>query len=287
MGLTVPPEVDALFSLIGVPFPNVDEDEMLAHADAWRTVGDHITTVTDGSDRTVHQVMDGYQGRSAAELAGYWQETGGGGHLQQAATAARTAPAILEGAASVVTAGKVASVSQVLSLAQAGPALLAGGVGGALAAARIYAARRSVQRINRQVSEGLGNRLGSVLAGRVREPMERVLGSLRAPGLGGPVPAGGPGRLPSSPLRDPYAPERPGGGLSLPIFRKNAPSKSNSGTSRWGSRDEALEEAKEDAKRGGRAKVREECSKGDHVHVDYVNKNGEISHTKHYPYNKK
>ncbi|WP_336216662.1 hypothetical protein [Nonomuraea sp. LPB2021202275-12-8] len=103
------------------------------------------------------------------------------------------------------------------------------------------------------------------------------------PGLGNLALAGFPGRSPG-PWRSPYPPERPGfGPLSMPI-RKNAPSKANSGTKRFNSRDEAVDAAQEDARHGGRAKMREECSKDDHVHVDYVNKHGEISHTKHYPY---
>ncbi|WP_202873855.1 DUF6531 domain-containing protein [Kribbella speibonae] len=91
-----------------------------------------------------------------------------------------------------------------------------------------------------------------------------------------------------------------GGGRSDPAFnasrrasvdrRLNRPRKArsnkNSGT-RYKTRKEAEAAAKADAKAGGRCRYRGVCSKGNHVHVDYYNKNGELLHTRHYEFPKK
>ncbi|MFD5584342.1 RHS repeat-associated core domain-containing protein, partial [Streptomyces sp. NPDC127063] len=64
-------------------------------------------------------------------------------------------------------------------------------------------------------------------------------------------------------------------------FFKAKKNKSNGGK-RYKSRTEAESRAREDARRGGRCRFRGPCRKGNHVHVDYYNKWGEISHTEHY-----
>ncbi|MFE1293841.1 DNRLRE domain-containing protein [Streptomyces sp. NPDC058731] len=64
-------------------------------------------------------------------------------------------------------------------------------------------------------------------------------------------------------------------------FFKAKKNKSNGGK-RYKSRKEAESRAREDARRGGRCRFRGPCRKGNHVHVDYYNKWGEISHTEHY-----
>ncbi|MGW0955774.1 polymorphic toxin-type HINT domain-containing protein [Streptomyces sp. NPDC002545] len=48
------------------------------------------------------------------------------------------------------------------------------------------------------------------------------------------------------------------------------------------SKQAAVDAAKRDARVGGRCRYRGVCSSGNHVHVDYFNKQGRISHTRHY-----
>jgi RHS repeat-associated protein len=64
-------------------------------------------------------------------------------------------------------------------------------------------------------------------------------------------------------------------------FFKKKKNATNSGK-RYKSRSGAEKAARKDAKSGGRCRFRGPCRKGNHVHVDYYNKWGEISHTRHY-----
>ncbi|MFB7686233.1 polymorphic toxin-type HINT domain-containing protein [Streptomyces sp. NPDC056140] len=48
------------------------------------------------------------------------------------------------------------------------------------------------------------------------------------------------------------------------------------------SKAQAIAAARRDARLGGRCRYRGVCSSGNHVHVDYFNKSGRISHTRHY-----
>ncbi|MFF8280708.1 polymorphic toxin-type HINT domain-containing protein [Streptomyces lateritius] len=48
------------------------------------------------------------------------------------------------------------------------------------------------------------------------------------------------------------------------------------------SKAQAIAAARRDARMGGRCRYRGVCSSGNHVHVDYFNRRGQISHTRHY-----
>ena len=44
--------------------------------------------------------------------------------------------------------------------------------------------------------------------------------------------------------------------------------------------------ARADAAVGGRCRVRGVCASNNHVHVDFINRRGQIFHTRHYPFRK-
>jgi hypothetical protein len=49
-----------------------------------------------------------------------------------------------------------------------------------------------------------------------------------------------------------------------------------------GSRQHAEAAARQAARYGGRCRYRGVCSRGDHVHVDYYNRHGQLTYTHHY-----
>ncbi|MDH2410859.1 polymorphic toxin-type HINT domain-containing protein [Streptomyces chitinivorans] len=51
---------------------------------------------------------------------------------------------------------------------------------------------------------------------------------------------------------------------------------------KYKSKAAAIAAARRDARMGGRCRYRGVCSSNNHVHVDYFNKRGQISHTRHY-----
>ncbi|TDC87398.1 DUF4258 domain-containing protein [Nonomuraea deserti] len=210
MSVTIPPVVDAVAEWAGIHFPNVDEDAIVATARDLRVVNAYAESSAQDSDATMRPAVNAYQGAGGAELASFWQQTGGGeaGHLQRAANTAGHAPPLLEGAANIVSAGKVAAAAQVLSLAQVAPALLAGGAAGAgLAMARILATRRAVHQIDNQVRHTVGDRLANLVRERVSVPLRELLPRITRPNGGMADLAGANGaRIRATGLpRDPYA----------------------------------------------------------------------------------
>ncbi len=200
MGVTVPPQVDAMLNLLGVPWPNVDEDEIRKDADAWRTVLASAVPAAAEADATIERTKQSYRGDSATALAGYWGETGGsGGHLSQAAAAARSAPVVLDNTAWLTTGVKLAvGTAAAYATVRVARALLAGGpLGGAAASAEMYRTRALIGRIQREGAEGASRVLTPALNRRVTEQFRHILDNLRRPG-GPPLALAGPGgRIPS------------------------------------------------------------------------------------------
>ncbi|MGW0485977.1 hypothetical protein [Nonomuraea sp. NPDC003214] len=204
MGIVLPPELHGVLELAGLPFPNIDEDEVRLDADAARVVQAHAAQSGAEADAAVLGSATVYRGGSATELQSLWQETGNSnGHLAQAAAATRMAPVALDGMATVVTATKIAvGTVAAVGTVRLAMALLSGGPFASLTAtASLLATRRAGMKIYREAAEGTGRVLAPGLARRVTDPMRRILDNLRRPGgPGGPALAGaGPGRMPLRP----------------------------------------------------------------------------------------
>ncbi|MFC6082701.1 WXG100-like domain-containing protein [Sphaerisporangium aureirubrum] len=291
MGVTLPGWADGILDLAGVPWPNIDEDEMRKDAQAWRTVLAGSAPAAEGSDRTVQQASQHYKGASAAALADHWRQTGGTGYLRQANDAARYAPMVLDGGATVVTATKVAVVSQAsVAAVRLAASMLAGGpLALGTATATVLAARYAMGRILNEAGEGGARVLAPALARKVTEPLERILRNARGPWGGGPplAMAGGPRHIPAGlPRARPPGVDGPGKPAVVQMARrKNSANKTNSGAARAATRSDAESRARQAAADGGsRAVFRGPCAKDDHFHVDYLNTAGEIMHTRHFPY---
>ncbi|MDH2427928.1 hypothetical protein [Sphaerisporangium sp. TRM90804] len=195
MGVTLPAWADGILGLAGVPWPNIDEDEMRKDAHAWRTLAAGSAPAAEGADRTVRQTSSTYMGASATALAGHWEKTGGTGHLEQAARAARVAPVVLDGAAYVVTGTKVAVITQAsVTAVRLATSMLAGGpLALGTATATVLAGRYAMNKILREAGEGGARVLAPGLTRRVTEPLAAILRNARGPGGGGPVLAGAGG----------------------------------------------------------------------------------------------
>ncbi|MEO3795231.1 hypothetical protein ABGB14_33885 [Nonomuraea sp. B10E15] len=191
MGVVVPPAVEGMLSMIS-PGYTVNEDDMRSESTAARTVAAQALPATMRAETAVRGAQEHYGGGSGTALQAHWDRTGlSGGHLDQAATAARLAPVGLEGAANVVSGMKLATAVQAAAAAADVAKLLAfgGAAGATYATARVLAARAAAAKIRREGVQGTGNVLGQLLRRRVTEPMRRILDNLRRPGGPGGTPA--------------------------------------------------------------------------------------------------
>ncbi|MGW2156687.1 WXG100-like domain-containing protein [Nonomuraea sp. NPDC001699] len=178
MAVTLDPQVAGFLNLIGFPWPNDNEDEWRLEADDWRVVIAASDSQGAAAGETMRSAQQVYQGDSATHLASHWNQVGdGGGHISQAASAAKVAPAVLDGTANVVSAVKLAVGTQAAyGLTVATQALLFGGAaGGMLALARMQMTRHAVGKVAIEGAEGTARGLAPVLSGRVTEKMRRIM----------------------------------------------------------------------------------------------------------------
>jgi hypothetical protein len=244
MGVMLPPELNGFLGMLGVPWPNIDEDEIRKDAAAWRTVQAGAAPAGAEADASVRRTQQVYRGDSATALAGHWSRVGGdGGHISEAAAASKLAPVALEGTAGVVSAVKVAvgmqAASGLTAVAQA--VAFGGAVGVTAATARMYLTRQAMGKVLREGGEGTGKVLAPALARRVTGPMRRILDNLRRPGGpgGGPALAGAGGRnipLRPSGLRASSGPRSAQDGMARMSPRNNRRGDDNGGRRGWGSR---------------------------------------------------
>ncbi|SDH57741.1 hypothetical protein SAMN05421505_11873 [Sinosporangium album] len=178
MAVTLDPRVSDFLNLIGFPWPNDNEDEWRLEANDWRVVLAESSAQGAAADETVRRTQQAYHGDSAAQMATHWDRVGdGGGHISQATSAAKLAPAVLDGTANVVSAVKLAVGTQAAyGLATTTQALLFGGAaGGMLALARMQMTRHAVGKAALEGAEGTARGLAPVLSGRVTDTMRRIM----------------------------------------------------------------------------------------------------------------
>ncbi|TDE44112.1 hypothetical protein E1295_25570 [Nonomuraea mesophila] len=284
MDVVLPPALDATLEMMGVPNINVSVSDIHADAAAWRTVDAYSTAVSGQQEAVMRQAGEVYDGDSATVLSDFSQETQG--HLARAAVAVRSVPVVLDNVGWLVTGAKLAvgaTAAHVLwrmlrAHVSAGP------LGPALNAQALLQGRARILAIRHQTQQGAGRVLAPALRDRAASQFRHVVEHLRLPGMGPrPAFAGGP-RLPGTRMP---SESRDFPGLARMGWRKNASNKTNSGDKPYESKEEAEKAAREAAGQGGRSRFRPECRSDDHVHVDYFNKHGEVSHTKHFPWKKK
>ncbi|UBU13140.1 WXG100-like domain-containing protein [Nonomuraea gerenzanensis] len=226
MGLMLSPELNGFLSMLGIPWPNIDEDEIKKDANAWRTVQAGAEPAGAQADGGIRRAQQAHRGDSAEALARHWNRVGGNeGHLAQAAAATRMAPVALDGTAAIVSAVKVAvgtqAVAGLTSVVQA--LAFTGGVGVAAATARMYLARNAMARVLREGAEGTGKVVAPRLVSKVTTPLYKILDDLRRPMGGTPALAGAGARVPvrTSGLRNPTGPRSVRDGMAQMVRRNN------------------------------------------------------------------
>ncbi|MEV4113738.1 hypothetical protein [Nonomuraea sp. NPDC049695] len=233
MAVVLPPAAAAMMQMLG-PWPNMNEDDVRAEANAARVAHSGTAPAASGADSAVRATQQVYRGESATSMENYWNRTGAqGGHVAQANAAMKVIPIALDGTAAVVTAVKVAAGTQAVFTAVGVAKALAfgGAVGATVATARVLASRQAVRKILREGSEGTGKVIAPIVRRRVTEPMRRILDDLRGPGgPGSRLAAAGPrGGVPlrSSGLRNRSGPRSGKDGIAQMARRNNRDNRGN------------------------------------------------------------
>lgn len=161
MAVTVPDWADTLLDLIGVAWPNVDEDAYRAMADSLREFAEDLLDDGQLANNHVERLLSASKGESIAALNEHWNKVKGK-HFRDIADAARTIASAMDTAAGAVEAMKVAALVQLGYLAaEAGIAIslipVTAGLSTLFGAAAMRATQEVVKRLIKEcVEEAVG-----------------------------------------------------------------------------------------------------------------------------------
>ncbi|MFI1715762.1 YwqJ-related putative deaminase [Streptomyces sp. NPDC053513] len=180
MAVTVPDWADTLLDLIGVAWPNVDEDAYREMADALREFADDLEDDGQLANNHFERLLSSGQGEAIDALDEHWQKVKGK-HFKDIAGAARTIAGGLDLAAGAVEGMKLAALVQLGYLAsEAGIALSLIPVTGGLSALIGAGAMRATQEvIKRLIKECVEEAVGYVVAA-LTEPAVAALEGMAA-----------------------------------------------------------------------------------------------------------
>ncbi|MFI5553781.1 nucleic acid/nucleotide deaminase domain-containing protein [Streptomyces sp. NPDC051738] len=182
MGVVLPSELDAALDLIGISWPNVDEDDYREMAQAMREFADDIDDGAADAHQAITDLIGGNEGLAIQALEKHWGLVKGK-HLTNLAEAGRVAATALDGVAVLIEGAKLAAIVQL--------GILAAEIAAAIAAAPVtlglstlggiagtQATRIAVKRIFEEVCEEIAGRIIEVATGPVLQALGSMAGDL-------------------------------------------------------------------------------------------------------------
>lgn len=182
MGVTLPGYLDEALDLIGVSWPNVDEDDYREMATSMREFADDVDDGSGEAHKAISDLIGSNEGLAIQALEKHWgsvKDT----HLQNLAEAGRMTATALDGVAVLIEGAKLAAIVQLGILAAeiaaavaASPVTLGLSALGGLAATQ--ATRIAVKRIFKEVCEQVAEEVVNVAMGPVYEALGSMTGDL-------------------------------------------------------------------------------------------------------------
>ncbi|AZK94255.1 MULTISPECIES: DUF6531 domain-containing protein [Streptomyces] len=180
MAVTVPDWADTLLDLIGVNWPNVDEDAYRDMAASLRSFQEDILDDGQIANRHVQRLLSSGEGEAMTALNQHWDKVKGK-HLKDLATAAGLIAEALEKAATAIEAMKYVAIGHLSALAaKAGISMalipVTGGLSGLLGAGAIAACQQLVRKAIKECM----NEVVSYIVGAMTAPAVAALESMAA-----------------------------------------------------------------------------------------------------------
>ncbi|MFE1174374.1 DUF6531 domain-containing protein [Streptomyces sp. NPDC058773] len=183
MGVVLPGWADELLDLIGVSWPNVDEDDYREMANAMREFADDIDEGTNEAHTAIQGLVGSAGGSTAVEaLNTHWGKIKGK-HLQGLAGCGRVAATAMDGVAVLIEGAKIGALVQlgilaaeVIAAQAAAPFTLGLSEVGALAATQ--ATRVIVKRLFKEVCQQVAEQVISIALTPVEEALGAMVGDL-------------------------------------------------------------------------------------------------------------
>ncbi|HEU5427573.1 MAG TPA: WXG100 family type VII secretion target [Actinocrinis sp.] len=175
MGVELPGEVAWFLNLIGVPSPNVDEDQVRLFAQHVRTFAQNVDETHQVASSTIRQMSSAYQGSSYEQLVASWARMSND-HMCELVDACHIVATAVDVAADAIVAAKVAALGELAALvasfvADQAAAVVTFGAAEAAEALIVEGAKKLINGLINQLEQHI---LGEVIANAV-EPLEQVV----------------------------------------------------------------------------------------------------------------
>ncbi|MEU2119571.1 hypothetical protein ABZ567_28925 [Streptomyces sp. NPDC016459] len=180
MAVTVPDWADTLLDLVGVNWPNVDEDAYRQMADALREFADDLADDGQLANNHMERLLSSGHGEAMDALNAHWNKVKGK-YLKDIVSAARTIAGALDTAAGAIEAMKWKAVAELgILAAQTGLAMalipVTGGLSALLGAGAIaYTKKQLLKLITGAMEEAVGH-----IVGVLTEPAVAALENMAA-----------------------------------------------------------------------------------------------------------
>ncbi|MFP8885784.1 YwqJ-related putative deaminase [Streptomyces mangrovi] len=157
MGYVLPEGADAMLDIIGVGWPNVDEDDYRDMAKELRDFADDVDEDAQAAHKGMERLISSGQSEALSALNGYWGKVNGK-HLKDLGDAARVLADALDGAAGLIAGRKAVAVGELIALAASigiglAAAPFTAGLSTLLSAGAIQACRIAVKRALKEAAD--------------------------------------------------------------------------------------------------------------------------------------
>jgi hypothetical protein len=176
VGVTLPSEVTWVLDLIGVEWPNIDEDELRSAADQLRELGSELSSNNGDAKSEIEEMLGVNSAESLQIFEALWKKLADG-HLQQLGEGMDMLATGLDIAAVVIVAMKLAAIVQLVILAaeliaDQAAAIETLGASEALAVAQTEFTEQIVKQAIEQAIQTVEQQLLSVVEGPIFAALE-------------------------------------------------------------------------------------------------------------------
>ncbi|MFF6937651.1 YwqJ-related putative deaminase [Streptomyces sp. NPDC008312] len=181
MGYTIPDGVDTMLDVVGVGWPNVDEDAYRDMADSLREFGDDADDDAYAAYQHIQKLLATGQSESLTALDKHWSKVQG--KHKDLAKAARLVAGALDRVADIIVARKIAAVAELADLCATVGITLAfapvtAGLSTLLAGAKIAATRMAFKRILKEMAEAAVSEIVATLTEPAVAAIESIVSDL-------------------------------------------------------------------------------------------------------------
>ncbi|MBF6467316.1 hypothetical protein IU427_19320 [Nocardia beijingensis] len=170
MVIDIPSEVALFLNICGIPYPDINEDDVRALAAHVRTFAAQVRDTHDSATGVIGQMGDFYSGESYQQLVATWARMSST-HMRQLDSACEFVGKALDVAATVITAVKIAVLAELAALAVAYASILVTPPLAPSAPLVVAAARRLCE----EMAQYLIGYIVAEVIGKAIEPLEQAI----------------------------------------------------------------------------------------------------------------